>query len=88
VATLSVIGQCGCGCASVAFAINASDAAEAVLLVQATGKSPNGEDLMIGIWAQGCGVSELEVFNCAGGHAPLPIVSSIKRWSGVGKSAA
>lgn len=85
---LSVVGQCSCGCASVDFAVNASDASEAVLLVQAAGKAPSGEDLMIGIWAQGCSISEMEVFSCTGGHAPLPVVSSIKRWLGAGSSAA
>jgi len=87
VGSLRIIGNCGCGCGSVSFAVDPTIAEEAVLLVEATGKAPNGDDLMIAIWAQGGSICEMEVFCCTGGHAPLPVVSSIMPWTGAGASA-
>jgi hypothetical protein len=88
VRSLLVIGRCGCGCASVDFAVPPSITQSAAPLVDATGKTPSGDDLGIIIWANGGSISGLEVFGHTDEPAPLPVVSSIKSCFGGDTNAA
>jgi hypothetical protein len=88
VRSLFVVDRCGCGCASVDFAVPSSNTQPTVPLVDATGKSPSGEDLGIIIWTSAGSISGLEVFGYTDEPAPLPVVSSIKSCFGGDTGAA
>jgi hypothetical protein len=76
VATLQVVGRCGCGCASVDFCRPATGHM-AQMVADAVAKAPNGEDLGVLVFALNGQLSGLEVYSYSDNPAPLPVVASI-----------
>ena len=61
VADLHVVGGCGCGCPSVDFEVG-GQAAEASIIADADGTSPEGLPVGVILWAKHNRISGLEVY--------------------------
>jgi len=73
---LRVVGKCNCGCASVFFSTD-EWAETQHRVADGVGRSADGEEVGVIVWATSVGLAHLEVYNYSERPAPLPIPSSI-----------
>ena len=87
VRSLQVVGQCGCGCASIDFRIPAQGQI-ARIVADGVAKAPNGEHLGVIVWALDDELSGLEVYSYSEAPAPLPTLASVSSYENASDSNA
>jgi len=76
-ASLTVVGKCPCGCASLFFT-GIDDAVERFRLADGLGYTDDGEETGMILWASGARIVHLELYNYSERPALLPSPASIR----------
>jgi hypothetical protein len=80
---IRVVGRCGCGCPTIDLAVfgaSARTVGPSYILADFVGKTPDGRDVGVLLHVRENKLSELEVYDVAGGQGTfsLPLIESLK----------